>query len=93
MTDKSLTLVSMATVMAVMAVAPYGIQSADAQVITYRIHPDIFTELQDRYPDYAEGYWESIKDAIRDGISVWTEVNPGIIATPSHDDRHDVLIE
>ncbi len=93
MTDKSLTLVSMATVVAVMVVAPYGIQSADAQVITYRIHPDIFTELQDRYPDYAEDYWESIKEAIRDGISAWTEVNPGIIATPSHDDRHDVLIE
>lgn len=77
----------------VLTVLPYGLQSADAQVITYRIHHDIFTELQDRYPEYAEEYWESVKDAIRDGISAWTTLNPNIVFTPSHDDRHDVLVE
>lgn len=77
----------------VLVALTYGLQLVDAQVITYRIHPDIFTELQDRYPEYAEEYWESVKDAIRDGISAWTALNSNIIFTPSHDDRYDVLVE
>ncbi|MXY37575.1 MAG: matrixin family metalloprotease [Cenarchaeum sp. SB0664_bin_35] len=79
--------------MVVMMALSYGIQSADAQVITYRIHSDIFTELQDRYPEHAEDYWSSVKKAIRDGINAWIEVNPDLVVTPSHDERHNLLIE
>lgn len=94
MLNNNLILVCMVGLVATVGmITPYGIQTADAKVITYRIHSDILTELQDRYPDYAEDYWESVKEAIRDGISAWTELNPEIIVTPSHDDRHDVLIE
>ena len=71
----------------------YGMQSADAQVITYKIHPDIFTELQDRYPEHATEYWNDARDAIRDGINDWVELNPSLIFTPSHGDRYDVIIE
>lgn len=66
---------------------------ADAQVITYKIHPDIHTELRDRYPNYADEYWEDVRNAIRDGINDWLELNPNLIFTPTHDDEYDVVIE
>ena len=67
--------------------------SVEAQVISYRIHSDILTELQDRYPEHATDYWNDIRDAIRDGINDWAELNPGLVFTPSHDDTYDVTIE
>lgn len=70
-----------------------AVQTVDAQVIAYRIHPDILTELQDRYPEHATEYWDDIRDGIRDGINDWAELNPGLVFTPSHDDRYDVTIE
>ena len=67
---------------------------ADAQVITYRIHPDILTELQDRYPAQADAYWEDVKEAVRDALGDWTALNPDLIFTPSHSNsRDDVVIE
>ncbi len=77
----------------VVVVSAISYQQADAQVISYRIHPDIFTELQDRYPEHATEYWDDIRDAIRDGINDWTELNHGLIFTPSHNDAVDVTIE
>ena len=76
------------------ALTSVAYQQADAQVITYRIHPDIFTELQDRYPHYAAEYWEDVKDAVRDALEDWSVLNPSLIFTPSHSNsRDDVVIE
>ena len=80
-------------VVATVAVLSYGVQQADAQIITYKIHPDILTELQDRHPEHAEEYWDDIRDAIRDGINDWVELNPGLIFTPSHGERYDIIVE
>ena len=69
-------------------------QQADAQVITYRISPDILTELEDRYPAHAADYWEDVKDAIRDALGDWTALNPELIFTPSHTNSgNDIVIE
>ena len=81
------------TLVAATVMFSYGVHQADAQIIAYKIHPDIFTELQDRYPEHAEEYWEDVKDAIREGIDEWVSLNPDLIFTPSHDDRYDVIIE
>ena len=67
-------------------------QTADAHAISYRIHPDILTELQDRYPEHATEYWNDIQSAIRDGLNHWSELNAGLIFTPSHDNRADITI-
>lgn len=70
-----------------------AVDSVHGQAITYRIHPDIYTELQDRYPDDAEEYWMDAKAAIREGLNAWATVNPGLVFTPTQDDHHHILIE
>ena len=80
-------------VVGVIALVALATQQADAQVITYRISPDILTELQDRYPDHSTDYWNDARNAIRDGIEDWSVANPNLIFTPRHNDRYDVIIE
>ena len=84
---------SAALALGVAVLATLAVQTADAQVVAYRIHPDILAELQDRYPEHATEYWNDVRDAIRDGINDWAELNPGLVFTPSHEDRYDVTIE
>ena len=88
------TLIALGVLAAVACALPHQIQQADAQVITYKMHPDILVELQDRYPEHAQKYWGQAKAAIRDAVDEWATLNPDLIFTPSHEgERHDVVIE
>lgn len=81
-------------ILGLVILAAFVVTQADAEVITYRVHPDILVELQDRYPTQADDYWADVKEAIRDALGEWSALNRDLVFTPSHaDDRYDVLIE